>query len=109
MTLYLVLILTVSLCGDLIHLNRVTRLRTLALFQVWGRVITLHSRKTQRLTQERRSTYRFKRFGGGALEPTVYCDDKPLARMDNGRYFGFQVPAGKHVVAKAISAIGGTA
>ncbi len=32
--------------------------------------------------------YRIKQFAGGGLEPSVYCDDKELARMDNGRYFG---------------------
>ena len=32
--------------------------------------------------------YRIKQFAGSGLEPSVYCDDKELARMDNGRYFG---------------------
>src|SRR4051812_10147395 len=40
--------------------------------------------------------YRLKQFGGHALEPTVYCDEKPLARMDNGRYFGVKIDPGKH-------------
>lgn len=41
--------------------------------------------------------YRLKQFTGSGLEPTVYCDDKELARMDNGRYFGVKLDAGKHV------------
>ena len=41
--------------------------------------------------------YRIKQFAGSALEPSVYCDDKELARMDNGRYFGVKLEPGKHV------------
>jgi hypothetical protein len=40
--------------------------------------------------------YRNKQFTGSALEPSVYCDDKELARMDNGRYFGVTLEPGKH-------------
>ena len=40
--------------------------------------------------------YRTKQFAGSALEPTVFMDDKELARMDNGRFFGVTVEAGKH-------------
>ncbi|HEY0547442.1 MAG TPA: DUF2846 domain-containing protein [Pyrinomonadaceae bacterium] len=40
--------------------------------------------------------YRTKQFAGSALEPTVYMDDKELARMDNGRFFGVTVEPGKH-------------
>lgn len=40
--------------------------------------------------------YRIKQFGGSALEPSVYCDEKELARMDNGRYFGVDLEPGKH-------------
>ena len=40
--------------------------------------------------------YRIKQFAGAALEPSVYCDDKELARMDNGRYFGVTLDPGKH-------------
>lgn len=40
--------------------------------------------------------YRIKQFGGSGLEPSVYCDDKELARMDNGRYFGVTLEPGKH-------------
>ena len=41
--------------------------------------------------------YRIKQFAGSALEPSVYCDDKELARMDNGRYFGVALEPGKHI------------
>lgn len=40
--------------------------------------------------------YRIKQFAGSALEPSVYCDDKELARMDNGRYFAVELEPGKH-------------
>ncbi len=31
--------------------------------------------------------YRYKQFVGYTVEPSVYCNDEQLARMDNGRYF----------------------
>ncbi len=31
--------------------------------------------------------YRYKQFVGSGVEPSVYCDDAELARMDNGRFF----------------------
>jgi len=40
--------------------------------------------------------YRYKQFVGGALEPSIYCDEAQLARMDNGRYFALKIDAGKH-------------
>jgi uncharacterized protein DUF2846 len=40
--------------------------------------------------------YRYKQFVGGALSPSVYCDDVQLARMD-GRYFTTTVEPGKHI------------
>lgn len=40
--------------------------------------------------------YRIKQFAGSALEPSVYCDDKELARMDNGRFFGVALDPGVH-------------
>ena len=41
--------------------------------------------------------YRIKQFTGAGLEPSVFCDEKELARMDNGRYFGATLGPGKHV------------
>lgn len=40
--------------------------------------------------------YRIKQYAGSMLEPSVYCDDKELARMDNGRYFVVSLEPGKH-------------
>ncbi len=40
--------------------------------------------------------YRYKQYAGSALEPSVYCDEAELARMDNGRYFLVKLPPGKH-------------
>ena len=40
--------------------------------------------------------YRLKAFTGSALEPSVYCDENQLARMDNGRYFTVKVDPGVH-------------
>ena len=40
--------------------------------------------------------YRYKQFAGSALEPSVYCDNVELARMDNGRYFIVKLDPGKH-------------
>lgn len=41
--------------------------------------------------------YRYKQFVGAALEPSVFCDETELARMDNGRYFTATLKPGKHV------------
>lgn len=40
--------------------------------------------------------YRIKMYTGSALEPSVYCDDKELARMDNGRHFAIDLDPGEH-------------
>ncbi|MDT4894944.1 MAG: hypothetical protein QOH25_21 [Acidobacteriota bacterium] len=40
--------------------------------------------------------YRIKQFAGAALEPGVYVDDKEVASMDNGRFFGVTLEPGKH-------------
>jgi hypothetical protein len=40
--------------------------------------------------------YRYKQFVGGALAPSVYCDETELARMENGRYFTVKLDPGKH-------------
>jgi hypothetical protein len=42
--------------------------------------------------------YRPDKMAGGALEPSVFCDDVELARMDNGRYFALRLPSGKHMI-----------
>jgi uncharacterized protein DUF2846 len=40
--------------------------------------------------------YRYKQFVGSALQPSVYCDEVQLARMENGRYFTAKIDPGKH-------------
>ena len=40
--------------------------------------------------------YRYRSFEGGALVPSVFCDDAQLARIQNGRYFTVKVSPGKH-------------
>jgi hypothetical protein len=42
--------------------------------------------------------YRYKQFTGSALEPAVLCDDKEVAKMDNGAYFLALLEPGKHVL-----------
>lgn len=42
--------------------------------------------------------YRPNKWGGRALEPSVFVDDIELARMDNGRYFAFKLKPGKHII-----------
>jgi hypothetical protein len=42
--------------------------------------------------------FRKKSIVGAALEPSVFYDGHELARMDNGRYFTFKLPPGKHVI-----------
>jgi hypothetical protein len=41
--------------------------------------------------------YRSKQFVGSVLAPSVYCDETPLARMENGRYFTVRIDPGNHV------------
>lgn len=40
--------------------------------------------------------YRPGKFTGKALEPSVYCDGKEVARMDNDRYFVLLLEPGEH-------------
>ena len=40
--------------------------------------------------------YRASAFTGSALAPSVFCDGKELARLENGRYFVATLPPGKH-------------
>lgn len=40
--------------------------------------------------------YRPGKLMGKALEPSVYCDGKEVARMDNGRYFVLLLEPGEH-------------
>lgn len=42
--------------------------------------------------------YRPNKWGGRALEPSVFVDETELARMDNGRYFAIKLKPGKHII-----------
>ncbi len=42
--------------------------------------------------------YRPSKWVGRALEPSVFCDDVELARMDNGRFFMLKIKPGKHIL-----------
>jgi len=41
--------------------------------------------------------YRYRHFAGKMLEPSVYCDEAQLARMENGRFFAVTVDPGEHI------------
>jgi hypothetical protein len=40
--------------------------------------------------------YRYKQFVGKALRPSIFCDEREAARVQNGRYVPLLLPAGKH-------------
>jgi hypothetical protein len=42
------------------------------------------------------TVYRPKHFHGSTLAPSVYLDDKQVARLHNGRYFSLKTKPGKH-------------
>jgi hypothetical protein len=42
--------------------------------------------------------YRPRRFEGKALKPSVYVDDKELARIENGRFLIAKLDPGAHIV-----------
>jgi hypothetical protein len=42
--------------------------------------------------------YRHHKATGAALEPPVYCDDRKVADMDNGRYFLLRLEPGVHSI-----------
>jgi hypothetical protein len=42
--------------------------------------------------------YRQKRFTGSALAPSIYVDDKQIARVGNGRRFSMRLLPGTHTV-----------
>jgi len=42
--------------------------------------------------------YRQKRFTGSALAPSIFVDDKPIARVGNGRRFTMRLLPGSHTV-----------
>jgi hypothetical protein len=40
--------------------------------------------------------YRYKQVRGSVLRPSVYCDGKELARINNGQFLKVTLPAGPH-------------
>jgi hypothetical protein len=42
--------------------------------------------------------YRHRRYEGAALKPSVYVDDKEMARAENGRFFVAHLNPGKHSI-----------
>ncbi|MGH9401731.1 MAG: DUF2846 domain-containing protein [Terriglobia bacterium] len=49
-------------------------------------------------TSARIICFRSKRFYGRDLKPSVYVDERQVVRLQNGRYFSVQVPAGEHQI-----------
>jgi hypothetical protein len=42
------------------------------------------------------NVYRYKQYMGNALRPSIYCDDKDLARLQDGRYVVLALEPGTH-------------
>jgi hypothetical protein len=42
--------------------------------------------------------YRQRRYEGSALAPSIYVDDKPVARVGNGRRFTARISPGPHAI-----------
>jgi hypothetical protein len=42
------------------------------------------------------TVYRYKQFVGKGLRPSIYCDNKDIARLQSGRYVTLALPAGTH-------------
>lgn len=64
-----------------------------------GTASTSLSSTTAPATSDNMSTvyfYRYKQFSGSALKPSIYCDGVELLRMQNGRFYKMQIPAGEH-------------
>jgi len=41
--------------------------------------------------------YRYERFGGKMLRPSVYCDDQEIAQIQSGRQFSIALKPGRHL------------
>jgi hypothetical protein len=42
------------------------------------------------------NVYRYKQFAGKGLRPSIYCDDKDVARLQSGRYVTLELTPGTH-------------
>lgn len=40
--------------------------------------------------------YRYKQYMGKGLRPSIYCDDRDVARLQSGRYLVLAIAPGKH-------------
>jgi hypothetical protein len=64
-----------------------------------GKVAASESAAANREATDSKATlyiYRYKQMLGSGLEPSVYCNETQLARMDNGRYFKVMLDPGKY-------------
>jgi hypothetical protein len=46
--------------------------------------------------QARVNVYRYKQYAGKGLRPSIYCDEKDVARVQSGRYVVLALGPGKH-------------
>jgi hypothetical protein len=46
--------------------------------------------------QAKVTVYRYKQFAGKGLRPSIYCNDKDVARIQNGRYVVLGLAPGKY-------------
>jgi len=44
------------------------------------------------------NVYRYKQFVGKGLRPSIYCDDKDVARLQSGRYVVLALTPGTHAL-----------
>jgi hypothetical protein len=56
-----------------------------------GQDAARQSNRTARVT-----VYRYKQFQGKGLRPSIYCDEKDVARIQSGRYVVLSLPSGNH-------------
>jgi len=42
------------------------------------------------------NVYRYKQYLGKGIRPSIYCDDKDVARLQSGRYVTLALPPGQH-------------
>ena len=48
-------------------------------------------------SKTRVNVYRYKQYAGKGIRPSIYCDEKEMARIQSGRYFVVLAAPGKHV------------
>jgi hypothetical protein len=40
--------------------------------------------------------YRYKQYAGSGIRPSIFCNEKDVARIQNGRYVALELSAGKY-------------